>query len=102
MALMEEIRSQGVAVVMITHDMRLVQEFASRVVVMSEGRVCFDGSPVGLFARGDVLEAANLCPTMLHQLMEALHREGVPVQGEIRNTADFLAGLGMQPGEGTL
>jgi energy-coupling factor transport system ATP-binding protein len=102
MALMEEIRGQGVAVVMITHDMRLVQEFASRVVVMSEGRVCFDGSPVGLFARDDVLEAANLCPTMLHQLIGALRREGVTIEGEIRNTADFLAGLGMQPEGGSL
>jgi energy-coupling factor transport system ATP-binding protein len=35
MALMEQVRGEGVAVVMITHDMRLVEEYAQRVVVMS-------------------------------------------------------------------
>ena len=93
MALMENIRRQGIAVVMITHDMRLVQEYAERVVVMSAGRVCFDGDPAGLFDRDDVLEAANLCPTLLHNLIGKLRAQGIPIQGEMRNTQDFLEAL---------
>ena len=93
MAIMEDIRRQGIAVVMITHDMRLVQEYAGRVVVMSAGRVCYDGDPAGLFDRDDVLEAANLCPTLLHQLIGKLRSAGVVVQGEMRNTADFLGAI---------
>ena len=93
MALMEDIRRQGIAVVMITHDMRLVQEYAGRVVVMSAGRVCYDGDPSGLFERDDVLEAANLCPTLLHQLVGSLRKQGHTIEGEMRNTADFLTAL---------
>jgi energy-coupling factor transport system ATP-binding protein len=50
MALMEEIRARGVTIVMITHDMRLVQEYAERVIVMSDGNILFDGDPAGLFS----------------------------------------------------
>jgi energy-coupling factor transport system ATP-binding protein len=93
MAIMEDIRRQGIAVVMITHDMRLVQEYAERVVVMSAGRVCYDGDPAGLFDREDVLNSANLCPTLLHRLIGALRSQGVSIQGEIRTTDDFLRAL---------
>ncbi|HSM25317.1 MAG TPA: ABC transporter ATP-binding protein, partial [Anaerolineaceae bacterium] len=60
MHLMESIRAQGVTVVMITHDMRLVQEFASRVLVMAEGKILYEGDPAHLFASEELLHAANL------------------------------------------
>ena len=104
MALMENIRQQGIAVVMITHDMRLVQEYTGRVVVMSAGQVFYDGEPSGLFDREDVLEAANLCPTLLHSLMGKLRKTGVPINGELHNTQDFLNAIetAKKPWEGLI
>lgn len=93
MQLMERIRAQGIAVVMITHDMRLVQEYAERVLVMSEGKVHYDGSPAALFRQEDILRAANLRPTVLHELLRALEDQGTQIQGEIRTTGDFLEAL---------
>ncbi len=93
MQLMEQIRAQGIAVVMITHDMRLVQEYAERVLVMSEGQVHYDGSPAALFRQEATLRAANLRPTILHELLQALEEQGTQIQGEIRTTGDFLDAL---------
>jgi energy-coupling factor transport system ATP-binding protein len=93
MQLMEQIRARGIAVVMITHDMRLVQEYAGRVLVMSEGEVQYDGSPAELFHKEAVLRAANLHPTLLHELLQALEKQGTQVHGEIRTTRDFLDAL---------
>jgi len=93
MQLMEEIRSEGIAVVMITHDMRLVQEYAQRVIVMSDGKILFDGQPQGLFTRDDVLQAANLHKTVLHDLVSMLSAQGVQISGEIRTTSDFIKAL---------
>jgi energy-coupling factor transport system ATP-binding protein len=98
MSLMEEIRSQGVAVVMITHDMRLVEEYAERVVVMSEGQLRYDGDPAGLFHNEDVLKTANLRPTILLDLLGALEARGISVQGKMNQTTDFLEAL-MQSAE---
>lgn len=93
MSLMEEIRARGIAVVMITHDMRLVQEYAERVVVMSEGKIHYDGSPAQLFHLEEVLRRANLRPTILLELMQALEEQGTQFSGEIRKTSDFINAL---------
>jgi energy-coupling factor transport system ATP-binding protein len=100
MALMEQIRSRGIAVVMITHDMRLVQEYAGRALVMSEGEIHYEGSPADLFHQEDVLVKANLRPTILLELMRSMEDQGVTFSGEIRTTQNFLDALQVTtPGE---
>lgn len=93
MQLMEEIRSEGIAVVMITHDMRLVQEYAQRIIVMSEGQILYEGQPQGLFQREELLAKANLRPTVLHELVQQLTEQGVTLSDNIRTTDDFLKAL---------
>lgn len=93
MSLMESIRAQGVTVVMITHDMRLVQEYAERVVVMSEGEILYDGDPGYLFHSEQMLRRASLRPTLLQDLLEAYQASGGVVTGSVRTTEDFLKAL---------
>ena len=42
---MVRLNGQGVAIVMITHDIELIQRYAKRVVCLDAGRVTFDGTP---------------------------------------------------------
>lgn len=93
MQLMERIRAQGVTVVMITHDMRLVQEFASRVLVMAEGKILYEGDPAQLFDNKELLHAANLRPTLLQELLKEYQDRGGQVDCLIRNTDQFLEAL---------
>jgi energy-coupling factor transport system ATP-binding protein len=93
MKIMNDIRARGIAIVMITHDMRLVQEYAERVVVLNEGQVLYDGSPSGLFECEPILVAANLRPTLLHQLLKKIQDAGYPVSSGIRTTANLLHAL---------
>jgi energy-coupling factor transport system ATP-binding protein len=96
MALMQQIRAQGVSVVMITHDMRLVQEYAERVVVMSDGLMLYDGPASDLFDLEDVLAKANLRKTLLHELIVEMSRCGAPVRVPVRCTRDLTAYLRSQ------
>jgi len=93
MALMESIRKQGVTVVMITHDMRLVQEYASRVLVMADGKILYEGEPSNLFCSEELLKSANLRPTLLQELLKLYEDQGGCVCCEIRTTDDFLNAL---------
>ncbi|MEN6482636.1 MAG: ABC transporter ATP-binding protein [Anaerolineaceae bacterium] len=93
MALMENIRAQGVTIVMITHDMRLVQEYAERVIVMGEGKLLFEGDPAELFCSDEILHAANLRPTLLQDLLKTYQDSGGCVCCAIRTTQDFLDAL---------
>jgi ABC-type multidrug transport system ATPase subunit len=87
---MKEIQAKGVSVVMISHDMRLVEEYADRVMVFSEGKKHFDGLPTALFNKPDILENASLQPTLLFQLLKKLEEAGVKCRGNIPGTEAFL------------
>lgn len=54
MDLLAGLNAKGVAVVLVTHDMELVARYASRAVVMAEGRKVFDGGVRQLFAGGEL------------------------------------------------
>ncbi len=57
MDLFQEIQDKtGKSIIVITHDMDLVYRYASRVLVLKEGRLLFDGSPDALFRRDDLAD----------------------------------------------
>lgn len=75
MASVRELNEAGVTVVMICHDMEVVADFASRVVVMADGRVVADGAPSDVFADEAALKLASLEAPQVVQLARALAKE---------------------------
>ena len=75
MALLDDLNRAGVTLLMITHDMRLMSEWAGRVHVLAEGRIVFSGSPGELFARDDIMRQARLIPPPLVELAGLAKRE---------------------------
>jgi len=76
-----DLNRQGHSVILITHDMRLVVRYASRVAVMSEGRVIGTGTPGEIFRRPALLQAARLEPPPIVELAQRLASFGVAVEG---------------------
>lgn len=63
MTLFDELnREKGKTVIVITHNMRLVAEHCRRVVVMSKGKILYDGPVREAFSKEDMLEGAFLSP----------------------------------------
>ncbi|OGS42525.1 MAG: hypothetical protein A3K67_07570 [Euryarchaeota archaeon RBG_16_62_10] len=80
-ALMESVcklNREGRTVVLITHDMRLVAEYAHRVVVMAAGRVLLDTDASGAFSDLALLGQSNLEPPQVTLLAHRLSDRGVP------------------------
>ena len=63
-----ELNRQGVTIVMITHDMHLMLEYASRAAVFADGRIIADDSPARLLTDGDIISRASLKETSLFTL----------------------------------
>lgn len=59
---------QGITIIMITHDMHLMLEYAQRTIVLSEGTKIADDSPVHVLTNPRVVEAAHLKMTSVHEL----------------------------------
>ncbi len=60
MDLLRGLADDGAAVVFITHDMRLVAEYADRAAVLCDGEIVFNGTPDALFSADDVLARSRL------------------------------------------
>lgn len=77
MQLLRQLADQGAAVVFITHDMRLVAEYADRCSVLSDGRIIFEGSPSALFDSPEVLAQAKLKAPPIHAFSRRLVGESL-------------------------
>ncbi|MEK3748466.1 energy-coupling factor transporter ATPase [Paenibacillus sp. FSL E2-8871] len=72
---LDTLRSHVETVVIATHDMQLVSEWATRIIVMHQGRIIADGTKDEIFADGLLLRRAGLAQT---QLMELSRMLGLP------------------------
>jgi energy-coupling factor transport system ATP-binding protein len=80
-AMVEELRrlnEEGLTLLLISHDMRLIAETAHRVTALSHGRTRFTGSPRDLFAQPALLQELSLVPPPMARLSEELQTQGVP------------------------
>ncbi|AET68314.1 ATPase component of various ABC-type transport systems with duplicated ATPase domain [Desulfosporosinus orientis DSM 765] len=72
MALIHKLHSAGTTIVMISHDMDLVAQYAKRVIVMQDGKISLDGSPQEVFANEGVLSQSALVPPQMCRLSAQL------------------------------
>jgi energy-coupling factor transport system ATP-binding protein len=78
MRLIHELHRSGTTIVMISHDMDLVAQYAQRVVVLKKGSILLDGSPREVFANSQVLLDAAIIPPQLCRLSSRLKELGFP------------------------
>jgi energy-coupling factor transport system ATP-binding protein len=74
------LHTDGLTVVYVTQEMDEVAE-ATRVVALRAGRVAFDGTPAGLFADADLVDALSLGLPMPAAVAAELARRGRPLTG---------------------
>ena len=55
----------GVTILMITHDMRLMLEYTTRALVVCDGRLLADATPVAVLTDEKLIQAASLKETSL-------------------------------------
>ncbi|MGQ9490767.1 MAG: ABC transporter ATP-binding protein [Anaerolineae bacterium] len=80
---------QGGAVLLITHDMRLVAEYAEHVAVLLAGQLLFEGSPDALFRNREVLRRAHLAVPPVVRLAQRLAVHGFC--DRVLTAAEFVA-----------
>jgi energy-coupling factor transporter ATP-binding protein EcfA2 len=72
LSLLDGLHADGTTIVVVSHDMTLVAEHATRVIVLDDGRVIADGTPPEIYADPDLLDRAGLRPPPLAQAARAL------------------------------
>lgn len=99
--IVRSLRTEGVAVVCISHDMRLLAAVADRIVLMTAGRIVATGAPRAVFADAGALEAAGLVAPQVTQLGLVLpQRRGRPAVLAVDELVRELGGA-LEAGSGT-
>lgn len=92
---LKELPDRGITVIVATHDMGFVLEWASRVIVFQDGKVRREGSPSEVFREEKLLQETNLCQPEIISLFQKLVekkilRTGLPVPKNLRELENYL------------
>jgi cobalt/nickel transport system ATP-binding protein len=75
-------RRMNIALIITTHDVDAVPQYADKIYVMRKGRFVAEGTPDAVFSDASVIRTSHLRLPLIAHLMEILHKEG----GQVANT----------------
>ncbi|MBR1710385.1 MAG: ABC transporter ATP-binding protein [Clostridia bacterium] len=68
MEFLRKLNQQGYTIIMITHDMHLMLEYAERAIVFSAGKIIADDTCAAILTSPEIIQAASLKETSLYDL----------------------------------
>lgn len=86
--LIKTLNEQGKTIILVTHDMNIVLNYATDVVVLKEGRLVYQGKPHALFSRSS--EELSLDVPVLYEFTRDLQEKGLDINIENVRTIDDL------------
>ena len=81
LARMKMLNEAEKTIILISHDMGVVAEYASRTIVMNDGGILMDAGTREVFSMSDILEGASIEPHLLARACNDVRGEGgdIPV-----------------------
>lgn len=83
----------GLTVVMVSHNMDDISSLATRLVVMSRGRMMLTGTPREVFQHRELLESIGLGIPQAAELTQRLIAEGYPLPADLYTPAEVAEAL---------
>ena len=72
MEFLSKLNQQGKTIIMITHDMHLLVEYTERTIVVSEGQIIADSTPIDVLLNNELCMQASLHTTSLYDVARKL------------------------------
>ncbi len=89
MKIIETLHQEGITVVLITHFMDEAAR-AERVIIMDEGKILLDGTPVEVFKERDLIKSVNLDVPLEAEIAYRLRKRGIKVPEDIITTEEMV------------
>jgi len=86
--LLKELNDEGITIVISTHEVDLVPDYANRVFVLVGGELIAEGTPKDIFSQPDILESANLKIPIVTELFQQIEAEGFDMENDYPLTVE--------------
>ncbi|MCQ2961988.1 MAG: ATP-binding cassette domain-containing protein [archaeon] len=86
--LLKELNDEGITIIISTHEVDLVPNYAKRVFVLVDGLLIAEGTPKEIFAQPEILDKANLEVPIVTELFQDLEKEGFDMNNDYPLTID--------------
>ncbi|WP_296884699.1 ATP-binding cassette domain-containing protein [uncultured Methanobrevibacter sp.] len=80
--LLKELNAEGITILISTHEVNLVPDYANKAFVMVDGNLIAEGTPRDIFSQPDILKQANLEIPIVTELFQQIKAEGLDIGGE--------------------
>lgn len=75
--------SERITIILVSHSMEDIAQYASRLMVMNHGELVFDDLPKEVFKHYQELEQMGLAAPQITYIVHELREQGIPVSSEI-------------------
>lgn len=80
--LLKELNQEGITILISTHEVDLVPDYANKVFVLVDGLLVGEGTPKDIFSQPEILEQANLKVPIVTELFQELEAEGLDMEND--------------------
>ena len=91
--MLKELQQQGIGIVLVSHSMEEVAEYADRIIVMDQGRKCMDGPVWAVYGQMNRLEEMGLSAPVGNRILCTLHALGYDIDMRAARMEDVCAEL---------
>ena len=86
--LLKELNDEGITIIISTHEVDFVPNYAKKVFVLVDGLLIAEGTPKEIFAQPEILDQANLEVPIVTELFQDLEKEGFDMNNDYPLTID--------------
>lgn len=90
MTMLKRLCEQDKSVMVVTHDMEILEKYATRVLVLNQGALVFDGSPAALFKNTEQAVTWGLKVPDAYLLSNGLENAGIHATGSLVALAEQI------------
>lgn len=76
---------KGIGIILVSHSMEDVANYAKRIIVMNDGQIMYDDSPENVFGHYKELEKIGLSAPQITYIMHQLREDGLDVNTDVIN-----------------
>lgn len=89
--LSRKMKQLGKTIIIISHDMDFVAEYADRVIVMNDSKVILDGTPADVFSNEEVMKTAHIMPPQIYAIGNHINAVSSETRLSVMELAKVLA-----------